>query len=403
VIVDAVGAPVWAEVDPDRPPSIEHAFVAVDGEVPTLERGTPRAIHDAADSDVAALLFTSGTAGTPRAAMLTHENFWSSMRSVLSLGLPLKGEGHVALAVIPLFHIFGLNLIVNLGFTIGATLVLEDHVSAQRTRDLVKEHRATVVSGPPTLWNALAADETADPADFDSVVLAVSGAAPLDPRVAKRVSERLGIDIREGYGLTETSGIVSSALGDADAPLGSVGSPFPGVEVRLVDDQGADVLIGDPGEVWVRGPMVSPGYWNDPAVTAATRTDDGWLRTGDLAVVDEHGSLAIIDRIKDLIIVSGFNVHPGEVERALSGHPLVAAAGVVGEPSEATGEQVVAHVVVTDETAIADDGARAATIDALTEHCRTELARYKVPKRFVFTSELPRVGIGKLRRSDLVD
>ena len=392
VIVDGVGLDVWNEVDADRPSSIRQVFIGDGSGIDALEGGRARPPVQVDGDAPAVLLFTSGTAGSPRPAILTHDNLWSSMRSVLSLPVPLKGEDHVALAVIPLFHVFGLNLILNLGMAIGATMILEEHTSPTRTAELVRTHQVTILAGPPPLWASLAAapDVTAD--DFTSVKLAVSGAAAIRPKVVAGVLDRLGVTIREGYGLTETSGVVTSSIA-AEAPVGSVGQMFPGLEVRLVDSDGVDVLVGDPGEVWVRGPVVSPGYWQDPEKTAETRTDDGWLRTGDLAVVDDSGNLAIIDRMKDLIIVSGFNVHPGEVEAALLAHPAVAAAAVVGEADDATVERVVAHVVIKPD--------QEASQDELRTHCQSELARYKIPKRFVFTDSIPTGIAGKLRRVEL--
>ena len=186
---------------------------------------------------------------------------------------------------------------------------------------------------------------------------------------------------------------MATAIG-SDAPAGTVGRLLAGVEVRLVDDAGADVLVGDPGEVWVRGPVVSPGYFRPGAAALEDRRDaDGWIHTGDVAIVDDHGHLAIVDRVKDLIIVSGFNVFPAEVEQVLMLHPDVAAAGVVGEPHPDTGEAVVAHVVPVE--------GRTVDVDALLAHCRGQLARYKVPRRVEIRSELPQGHGGKLRRRAL--
>ncbi len=392
VVFDTTGEQAWSQLDHATKAPIALAVGPLeDGSHPLAGAEWAPGV-DVDDADTAVLLFTSGTAGTPRPAILTHGNLAASMDAVLSLGLPLAGHDHVALAVIPLFHVFGLNLVVNLGLVIGASLVLEDHQSPKRSAALVAEHGVTVVSGPPTLWSALVADQTIDDAALTTVQFAVSGAAPLDPSVAQAVADRFGVSISEGYGLTETSGIVSSALG-LEPVFGSVGQPFPGVEVRLLDEAGADVFIGDAGEVFVRGPMVSPGYFNDPEATERTRTGDGWLITGDLAVVDDQGRLAIVDRLKDLIIVSGFNVHPAEVERALLSHESIEAAAVVGESDSETGERPVAHVVIRD-------GATLSESDVI-EHCRSRLARYKAPRRVVFANAIPTGLGGKVRRSAL--
>lgn len=394
VVFDEVGAAAWSQLDEAFRATVSIVAGPLESGSPPLSDGSWCAGVDVADDDTAVLLFTSGTAGTPRPAILTHGNLTASMDAVLSLGLPLAGTDHVALALIPLFHVFGLNLVLNLGFVIGASFVLEDHQNPRRSAALVARHGVTVASGPPNLWAALLADDSIDDDAFTSVQFAVSGAAPLEPAVAQAVADRFGVTISEGYGLTETSGVVSSALGLASA-FGSVGVPFPGVEVRLLDETGADVFVGDPGEVFVRGPMVSPGYFEDPDATERTRTDDGWLVTGDLAVVDDDGRLAIVDRLKDLIIVSGFNVHPAEIEHVLLSHDAIAAAAVVGEPDVAMGERPVAHVVLHEGASL--------SAEQVIEFCRERLARYKTPRRVVFTGAIPTGLGGKIRRSALAE
>lgn len=342
----------------------------------------------------AVLLFTSGTAGASKPAILTHANLRTSLQSMVMVSPHLTERHHVALGIIPLFHVFGLNVIVNLGLFVGATIVLEDHMAPARTAELVARHGITIVAGPPTLWQALANDDDIGADAFATVVVALSGAAKLSPVVNAAVQSRLGIEVSEGYGLTETCSVATASMG-SDAPIGSVGPLVPGIEARLLDTDGNPVLVGDAGEVWLRGPMVSPGYWDDPDATRRTRDADGWFRTGDLAVVDDDGNLSILDRVKDLIIVSGFNVHPAEVELVLTARPEVASAGVIGEPDSMTGERIVAHLVPADGASI-DEA-------AIREHCRAQLARYKVPKRFVVAGELPISVIGKLRRRELHD
>jgi long-chain acyl-CoA synthetase len=203
--------------------------------------------------------------------------------------------------------------------------------------------------------------------------------------------DRLGFRIHEGYGLTEASPSVTVASGDD--PVGSIGRPIPGVEVRLVDVEGDDVYIGDTGEVLVRGPNVFPGYFDDPEATARVLDGDGWLHTGDMAVVDDDGILYLVDRAKDLIIVSGFNVFPAEVERVLETHPAVAEAGVVGVPHPHSGEAVKAFVVAKPDRAVEEDD--------LIEWCATELARYKCPTKVDVVDEIPRGLGGKVLRREL--
>jgi long-chain acyl-CoA synthetase len=232
------------------------------------------------------------------------------------------------------------------------------------------------------------------PETFASVRLAVSGAAPLPPEVGAAFHERFGVVVHQGYGLTEAAPIVTTTALAGNAPRpGSIGPPLPGVEVRIVDGDGADVLDGDPGELWVRGPNVFPGYWHDDEASARVLTPDGWLRTGDVAVVEEHADLRLVDRAKDLIIVSGFNVYPVEVEDVLRGQPGVLDAAVVGEPSPRTGEAVVAFVVAAPGTPL--------DVAALGEQCARALARYKCPSRIEVVDELPRSVAGKLLRREL--
>lgn len=357
-----------------------------------LDGGEPAPIVDMDDEGVAVLLFTSGTAGPPRPAVLTHGNLTAAMQSMLSLPTGLTDRPQTFLGIVPLFHVLGLNVVLHLGLLLEATIVLGDYPGAAATIDLIEEHQVTVALGPPNLWQALAAVPDTDPERVSSVRLALSGAAELPGPVKMAVTSRLGLRLDEGYGLTESGAVVSSTV-STEAPPGSIGRLVPGVEARIVDDAGVDCLVGDPGELLVRGPMVFPGYWTPNGLDRGPLTDDGWLRTGDLVMVDEQGHLSIVGRIKDLIIVSGFNVSPGEVEAVLTDHPDVAEAGVVGEPSPTTGEAVVAFVVPAPGRTVDADG--------LIEHCRAELARYKVPRRIVVAADLPIGPTGKLQRSRL--
>jgi long-chain acyl-CoA synthetase len=348
-----------------------------------------------ADDDVAVLLFTSGTAGAPKAAMLTHGNLMSNIRQVLDHpGLRLTATD-VTFGALPFFHVFGLNVVLGVGLAAGASVVLHDRFDPALAAALIREHGVTVVAGVPTMyssWLALGAEAVADDA-FAGVRLAVSGAAALPEEVADAFGERFGVVVHQGYGLTEASPIVTTTAVGAGAPrAGSIGPPLPGIEVRLVDVDGADALLGDPGELLVRGPNVFPGYWHDEDATSLALVD-GWLRTGDVAVVEESGDLHLVDRAKDLVIVSGFNVYPVEVEDVLREHPSVGDAAVIGEPSPRTGEAVVAYVVPVPGHDI-DEGALAA-------HAARALARYKCPTRYEIVDELPRTLVGKVLRREL--
>ena len=243
--------------------------------------------------------------------------------------------------------------------------------------------------GAPTMWMALAQLDHHSPDSFKGVRLALSGAAKLPEQISHSLSARFGIQVQEGYGLTEASPIVTTSIGMAWTP-GSIGRPVPGIELRIVDENGGDVLRGDSGEIWIRGENVFAGYLNDPEATARVLTKDGWLKTGDVAVVDEDGQLYIVDRAKDLIIVSGFNVFPAEVEGVLSSHPDIAEVAVVGTAHPHTGEAVRAYVVSRDGVHLDED--------AIIDFCRTKLARYKCPSKVLFVDSLPRNMSGKVQR-----
>ncbi len=346
------------------------------------------------DGELAVLLFTSGTAGAPRAAQLTHGNLAANIGQVQGhAGLRVEPED-VGLAMLPFFHVFGLNVGLGVGLHAGITTVLLDHFDAARAAELVRVHGVTILAGVPTMFGAFLElpDELASPVTFASVRLAVSGAAELTVERAEAFRTRFGVTIHEGYGLTEAAPIVSTTAIE-DAPRwGSIGPPLPGVDVRLVGDDGDDVAAGDPGEIWVRGPNVFTGYWDDPEATGRVLVD-GWLRTGDVAIADDDGYLSLVDRKKDLVIVSGFNVFPAEVEEVLLAHPDVADAAVIGVPNPRTGEAVAAWVVLEPGASLA--------VEQVREHAARHLARYKVPAVVTIVDALPRTEAGKLLRREL--
>lgn len=387
VLVGPGGSAAMAAVDTADLPGYGGTVAVSD-----LLTGEPAPLVSRAPDDLAVLLFTSGTAGAPRPAMLTHGNLLGNLDQVLANPERPEGADDVALCVVPLFHVFGLNTVLGLTLLVGGTVVLAERFDPHSTLEIVADERVTVVTGVPAMWAAWAGMRDAPPDAFATVRVAVSGAAPLDPEVRRAVRRRFGLDVVEGYGLTEASPAVTSGLGRT-APDGSIGVPLPGVEVRLVDSTGHDALVGDPGEIWVRGPNVFPGYWGDPEATSEALTDDGWLRTGDVAIVDEQGYLSLVDRAKDVVIVSGFNVYPAEVEEVLSTHPAVEAAAVVAVPHPHTGEAIKAFVVVAEGAHVDED--------ELIGHAARHLARYKCPSTIAFVDELPHGVTGKVLRRAL--
>jgi long-chain acyl-CoA synthetase len=348
------------------------------------------------DAELAVLLFTSGTAGAPRAAMLTHGNLAANIGQVQSHpGLQVTPDD-VGLATLPFFHVFGLNVALGVALAGGVRSILLPQFEPMAAAELVRRHGATILAGVPAMFAALLELTDAEaPADaFRSVRLAVAGAADLPASVATAFLERFGVTIYEGYGLTEAAPIVSTTAVDRRPRFGSIGPPLPGVDVRLVDVDGSDAAVGDPGEIWVRGPNVFAGYWDDPEATARVLAD-GWLRTGDVAVSDDDGFLSLVDRMKDLVIVSGFNVYPAEVEEVLRTHPDVADAAVIGVPSPRTGEAVAAFLVPRP-------GAPTPTLASIRDHVARRLARYKVPTAVHVVADLPRNQAGKIVRRSLV-
>ncbi len=386
-LVGPNGREVVGDVDSASLPGFDGGVDVAD-----LLDGEPTPLVERAPDDVAVLLFTSGTAGAPRPAMLTHGNLTSNIDQILANAERPEGVDEVALCVLPLFHVFGLNAVLALALRLGGTVVLVERFDPHTTLEAVAEHGVTVLSGVPTMWAAWAGLRDIKPDAMATVRLAVSGAAALEPGVRRAVAERFGVDLTEGYGLTEASPAVTSGLGHG-APDGSIGVPLPGVSVRLVDTAGEDALVGDPGEIWVKGPNVFPGYWQDDEATRSALTDDGWLRTGDIAVVDDDGFLSLVDRAKDVIIVSGFNVFPAEVEEVLALHPAVEAAAVVGVPHPHSGEAVKALVVVSDGAHVDED--------ELIDFAGRHLARYKCPTTISFVDDLPHTVTGKVLRRAL--
>lgn len=346
------------------------------------------------DDDLAVLLFTSGTAGAPRAAMLTHANLAANIGQVLDEPGLRVDEHDVGLAALPFFHVFGLNVALGVGLAAGMTTVLLDTFEPRRAVELIRRHRVSVFAGVPTMYAAiLELDEAEAPHDaLATVRLAVSGAAELPVERAEAMRDRFGVVVCEGYGLTEAAPIVTSNAVGGERGFGTIGRPLPGVEVRLVGAGGDDVVVGDPGEIWVRGPNVFPGYWRDPEATGRVLTD-GWLRTGDVAVADDTGVLRLVDRSKDLVIVSGFNVFPAEVEEVLLVLPGVVDAAVTGIPNPRTGEAVAAWVVPEPGVTLDPEAVKAGVARSL--------ARYKVPSVVEVVAALPRNEAGKLIRREL--
>jgi long-chain acyl-CoA synthetase len=356
-----------------------------ESDAPLLDgSGSPSAI----DSDTTAvILFTSGVSGPPRPVRLTHTNLAVVQQAMIEQPSSGLGRSTVALALLPISHVFGLNSLVGTMLRAGAAIVTLDRFDPVQSLELVTRHGVTAISAVPQMWSAWSGADVPDDA-MRTVTRATSSAAHLPPDVAERVQRRFGVRIAAGYGLTETAGTI--CLDDPlDPVLNTVGRPLGSTELRLVDDDGEDAEPGDPAEIWLRGPSVFAGYVGAFADDIVLEPG-GWLRTGDIGVLADDGRLMIVDRVKDVIIVGGFNVTPTEVEDVLLLHPTVSAALVVGEADERSGERVVAYVVPHAGASI--DAA------ALVEHCAAHVARYKVPVRIEVRDDVPTTSSGKTVR-----
>jgi long-chain acyl-CoA synthetase len=381
----------------DRVSSLDHILVTGPGRAPRGTRSFERLISRAGEpepapigpDDLAVLAYTAGTTARPKGAMLTHGNLAANLDQIAQVPALRQDPSDVVLGALPLFHIFGLNAVLGVALREGAAVLLVERFDPASTLDLVAAERVTVLPGAPPMFAAWLRAAEGREVDLSSVRLAVSGAAPLPASLLEAFRDRFGITIWEGYGLTETApAVTSNALGEEARP-GSIGRILPGVEVRLVDEDGDEVEDGDPGEIVVRGPNVFRGYWRRPEETEAAFRD-GWFRTGDVAYRDDEGYLHIVDRRKDVVIVSGFNVFPAEVEEAIGRHPKVAECAAIGIPDERTGEAVKAIVVPRPGEELTEEEIR--------DHCRDLLARFKWPRVIEIASEVPRHETGKVRR-----
>jgi long-chain acyl-CoA synthetase len=409
ILADAEAKVVVAEPDflptvlavRDRVASIEHIVVVGPPPVPRRTRSLEQLITRGGDlpevevteDDLAILAYTSGTTAEPKGAMLTHGNLLSNLEALASVPALAEASSDVILLALPLFHLYGLNAVLNFMLRVGAAGVLVERFDPVETLELVERYRVTVLCGVPPMFRAWLKAGTKREFDLSTVRLVVSGAAALPADLLEAFRERFGISIWEGYGLTETGpAVTTNALADAPRP-GSIGLPLPGTEMRLVDEHGEEPMEGDTGEIVVRGPSVFRGYWRRVGETEAAFLDEGWFRTGDVAYADEEGFVHLVDRKKDLVIVSGFNVFPKEVEDVVATHPAVAECAVIGVPDERTGEAVRALVVLRRRAQ--------ATEDEIVEHCRATLARFKCPREVMFVDRLPKHVTGKVMRRDL--
>jgi long-chain acyl-CoA synthetase len=351
---------------------------------------------DVGPDELAFLQYTGGTTGAPKGAMLSHGNIVANVEQARAWLRPVLEEGReVVITALPLYHIFALTANCLTFLRIGATNVLI--TNPRDVKGFVKElarHRFSVITGVNTLFNALLNNRDFAKLDFSSLRVSLGGGMAVQKAVAEKWKQTTGKALIEAYGLSEASpGVTMNPL-DLANYNGSIGLPIPSTEIAIRDDDGRDLGVGEVGELCVRGPQVMKGYWKDPTETAKVMTADGFLRTGDLAIVDEAGFVRIVDRKKDIIIVSGFKVYPLEVEEVVAMCPGVLEAGAFGVSDEESGHAVKVAVVRKDPALTAQD---------LIAHCRRHLTGYKVPRHVEFRAELPKSPIGKVLRRALVE
>lgn len=344
--------------------------------------------------DTAFLQYTGGTTGVSKGAVLTHKNIIANMLQICAWMTPrlIPGEEKI-LTALPMYHIFSLtvNCLTFIRYGAENLLITNPKDIPNFIKEMVK-HRCTVMSGVNTLFNALMNHPDFKKIDFSPLKVSVAGAMALQRSVSERWTKQTKSLLIEGYGLTEASPVVCCNPIDGTDRVGTIGLPLPSTDIKLVDDLGVEVPAGQDGELCVFGPQVMAGYWNRPDETAKVIDTQGWLKTGDIAIVEPDGFVKIVDRKKDMILVSGFNVYPNEVEDAIASHPGVLEVAAVGMPDEHSGE-IVKVVVVRKDPSLTDKD--------IIQHAKKELTNYKVPRVVEFRTELPKTNVGKILRRAL--
>ncbi len=340
-------------------------------------------------SDIAVILYTSGTTGKPKGVMLTHRNFFANLRA--SAQLQPDDERGTTLCVLPLAHVYGFG-VMNGCFYRGNSAVVFSKFDVDQVFQAIEKFKVKSFAAVPAMIHAMLASPNAEKYDLSSLEAVGSGSAALPVRLRKAFQEKFNVVVRDAYGLSEASPGVASQRRDMPIKDGSVGVPLPGVQIKIVDENGKEVPAGEVGELIVKGDNVTPGYYkNEEATKEALK--NGWLYTGDLAKVDEDGYLYIVDRKKDLIIRGGFNIYPRDLEELIAKHEAVSEVAVIGVPSERMGEEVVACVVKKPGFHVKES--------EIIEYCQRYLAKYKTPKQVVFFDALPRNGVGKILKMKL--
>jgi len=358
--------------------------------------GLPDPVEIDPEHDLAVLQYTGGTTGHPKGAMLTHANLYANVLQTRIWASDFRAGEEKVLAVLPLFHVFGMTGVMNLALHSGAELVLLPRFKTAETLAVIDREKPTVFMGVPTIYSAINEHKGLDEYDLSSLRYCISGGAPLPQAVKTRFEALTGCTLVEGYGLTEAAPVCTINPADGPGKPGSAGLPLPRtvIRIRALDDPAKTLPAGEAGEVCISGPQVMKGYWNQDDETRGVLSD-GWLRTGDIGYLDDDGYLFLIDRIKDLVISGGFNVYPRMVEEAILLHPAVAEAAVCGVPDRHRGEVVKAFVRLRDGTTL--------TGGALREFLQDKLAPFEIPRKVEFRESIPHTLVGKPLRRVLVE
>src|SRR5471032_2088539 len=346
--------------------------------------------------DIAFLQYTGGTTGVSKGAVLLHRNVIANvLQNEAWLQMPTQGEQIVFVCALPLYHIYSLTISAFMGMRMGGLnlLIPNPRDIPGFVKDLAK-YRVAVFPAVNTLYNALLNNAEFAKLDFSSYKICNGGGMAVQQIVADRCLKLTGTPIIEGYGLSETSPVATANRVDIKEFTGTIGLPIPSTEIQILDDDGQPLPYGQPGEIAIRGPQVMAGYWQRPDETAKSMTPDGFFKTGDVGIMDERGYTRIVDRKKDMIIVSGFNVYPNEVEGVIASHPGVLEVACIGVPDKNSGEAVKLFVVRKDPNL---------TAEMLLDFCKHELTAYKKPKYIEFRDELPKTNVGKILRRQLRD
>ncbi|MCY3904973.1 MAG: long-chain fatty acid--CoA ligase [Caldilineaceae bacterium] len=357
---------------------------------------------DVSSDDVVLFQYTGGTTGSPKAAMLTHRNVMSNVQQIEAWYRDLQYGGEKVLGAIPFFHVYGMSVAMLFSIYTGAELIVTpDPRQTDLVLEILQREKVTMYPGIPTMYTAIINHPKVDDADLSSIRACLSGGMSLPGEIQRRFEQITGGKLVEGYGLTETSPVACANPINGMRKEGSIGFPVPSTEVAIVglerNDEGEfePVPAGEEGELIIRGPQVMKGYWKRPEETAEAISEEGWFHTGDIARMDEDSCFYIVDRKKDLIIASGYNIVPREVEEVLYTHEKVQEAVVVGVPDEVRGENVKAYIVLK--------AGQSSTPEEITEFCREQLAPYKVPRLVDFRDELPKSQVGKILRRVLLE